>query len=77
MASQQISDALTDIGSEDEKRSFFKEHYLFLEKASRKTEDTTDSIGDGILIDSSRLPNSIRFSFTAAYTHNGIVSEEV
>lgn len=77
MASQRISDALTDIGSEDAKRSFFKEYYHFLEKTDRKTDDTTDSLEDSILIDSSGLPNSIRFPLTAVNNHNGVVSEEV
>lgn len=77
MASQRISDALTDIGSEDAKCSFFKEYYHFLEKTDRKTDDTTDSLEDSILIDSSGLPNSIRFPLTAVNNHNGVVSEEV
>lgn len=77
MSSQRISDALADIGSEDAKRGFFKEYYRFLEKTGSKTEDTPDGIEDGILIDSSGLPNSIRFPLTAVNTHNGVVSEEV
>lgn len=77
MASQRISDALTDIGSESAKRSFFKEYHRFLEKTANKANDTPGSIEDGILIDSSGLPNSIRFPLTAVNTHNGVVSEEV
>ena len=34
-------------------------------------------IDDGILIDSSGLPNSIRFPLTAVNNHNGVISEEI
>lgn len=76
MASQRISDALADIGSEDAKRCFFREYYSFLEKGSgpQNQQHGTD---DGILIDSSGLPNSIHFPLTAVNNHNGVVSEEV
>ena len=77
MASQRISDALADIGSEDARRGFFYEYFRFLERTDSKADGTPCSIGDGILIDSSGLPNSIRFPLTAVNTHNGIVSEEV
>lgn len=77
MASQRISDALADIGSEDAKRSFFKEYYRFLERTDGKNDGSACGIGDGILIDSSGLPNSIRFPLTAVNTHNGVVSEEI
>ena len=77
MSSQRISDALADIGSEDAKRCFFKEYYRFLEKTGCKADNAPNGIEDGILIDSSGLPNSIRFPLTAVNTHNGVVSEEV
>lgn len=77
MVSQRISDALADIGSEDAKRSFFQEYYHFLEKTGNKAEDIPNGMEGGILIDSSGLPNSIRFPLTAVNTHNGVVSEEV
>lgn len=77
MSSQRISDALADIGSEDAKRCFFKEYYRFLEKTGSKADNTSNGSEDGILIDSSGLPNSIRFPLTAVNTHNGVVSEEV
>ena len=35
------------------------------------------SIDDGVLIDSSGLPNSIHFPLTAVNNHNGVVSEEL
>ncbi len=78
MASQRISDALADIGSEDSKRCFFREYYKFLEKADGKELlDKPNGMDDGILIDSSGLPNSIHFPLTAVNNHNGIVSEEI
>ena len=78
MASQRISEALTDIGSEDAKRSFFKEYFRFLDKCPdfNKTK-TSQGIEDGILIDSSGLPNAIHFPLTAVNNHNGVVSEEI
>lgn len=78
MASQRISDALADIGSEDAKRSFFKEYYRFLEKnEDYEAADNPDGIADGILIDSSGLPNAIHFPLTAVNNHNGVTSEEI
>ena len=78
LASQRISDALADIGSEDAKRSFFKEYFRFLEKNNAADcKDTPDGIDDGVLIDSSGLPNSIRFPLTAVNNHNGVISEEL
>ena len=75
MASQRISDALADIGSEDAKRHFFKEYFKFL--SLKKDADESNEIDDGILIDSSGLPNSIHFPLTAVSNHNGIISEEL
>lgn len=78
MSSQRISDALADIGNEDAKRSFFKEYYRFLEKTDgSKDSGPADELHDGILIDSSGLPNAIRFPLTAVNNHNGVISEEV
>lgn len=78
MASQRISEALADIGSEDAKRSFFKEYFRFLDKCPdfNKTKPS-QGIDDGILIDSSGLPNAIHFPLTAVNNHNGVVSEEI
>lgn len=75
MASQRISEALADIGSEDAKRSFFREYIKFLEAISPRP--ASEGIDDGILIDSSGLPNAIRFPLTAVSNHNGIISQEV
>lgn len=78
MASQRISEALADIGSEDAKRHFFSEYYKFLEKdAAHKNAGHPRGVDDGILIDSSGLPNAIRCPLTAVNNHNGVVSEEI
>lgn len=75
MTSQRISEALADIGSEDAKRGFFKEYFKFL--AKRRGADDSSGIDDGILIDSSGLPNSVHFPLTAVNNHNGVISEEL
>ena len=78
LASQRISDALADIGSEDAKRNFFKEYFRFLERTNAADcKDGYEGIDDGVLIDSSGLPNSIRFPLTAVNNHNGVISEEL
>lgn len=75
MASQRISEALADIGSEDAKRSFFREYIKFLEAISPNS--ASEGIDDGILIDSSGLPNAVHFPLTAVNNHNGVISQEV
>ena len=75
MASQRISEALADIGSEDAKRSFFREYIKFLERFDSDTD--SEGIEDGILIDSSGHPNAVRFPLTAVNNHNGVISQEV
>ena len=78
MSSQRISDALADIGSEDAKRQFFKEYFHFLAKDDNvEIDKNASSFADGILIDSSGLPNAIHFPLTAVSNHNGEISEEV
>jgi len=78
MSSQRISDALADIGSEDAKRGFFKEYFRFLERREIGGKSNgIDSIDNGILIDSSGLPNAVHLPLTAVNTHNGAVSEEI
>lgn len=78
MSSQRISEALADIGSEDAKRNFFAGYYRFLEKSKNQTGSGIPyGISGGILIDSSGLPNAIRFPLTAVNNHNGTISEEV
>ena len=75
MASQRISEALADIGSEDAKRSFFREYIKFLEACNPGS--APGGIDDGILIDSSGLPNAVHFPLTAVNNHNGVISQEV
>ena len=78
MASQHISEALADIGSEDAKRSFFREYFRFLDKCPDFNKaKSSQGIDDGILIDSSGLPNAIHFPLTAVNNHNGVISEEI
>lgn len=78
MASQRISEALADIGSEDAKRGFFKEYIRFLAKCDDiPANSETHGIDDGILIDSSGLPNAIHFPLTAVNNHNGVISNEI
>jgi transposase len=74
LASQRISEVLADVGSEDAKRKFFKKYFEFLEKRDSATDE---EIGDGIVIDSTGLPNAIRFQLTAVNNHNGKISEEI
>lgn len=78
MVSQRISDALVDIGSEDAKRNFFKEYFHFLDRHSNGNQnEEPHGIEDGVLIDSSGLPNAVHFPLTAVNNHNGVVSEEI
>ncbi|MDR1110841.1 MAG: hypothetical protein LBP92_09175, partial [Deltaproteobacteria bacterium] len=69
LASQRISDFLADIGEERSLRRFFSEYIPYLGKQVSK--------GTNILIDSTGLPNCIRFPLTAVSNHNGEISNEV
>ena len=69
LTSQRISDFLTAIGDEYSQREFFKEYVPLLERLGAKTEN--------VVIDSTGLPNSIRFPLTAISNHNGEISNEV
>ena len=75
LASQRISEALSDIGSEWAKRSFFKTYSSFLEM--RKEEPKKKTVDDGILIDSTGLPNSTHLPITAVNNHGGSISQEI
>jgi hypothetical protein len=68
LTSQRISDFLSAIGKEESQRRFF-EHYL----SSLGNVKT----GANILIDSTGIPNNIRFPLTAISNHNGEISNEV
>lgn len=82
MASQRISEMLEDLGQEEAKRLFFKAYYKILAGSSAKSRaagfDLDDgTAGDGILIDSTGLPNACSLPVTAVNNHNGVISEEV
>ena len=69
LSSQRISDFLTAIGDEYSQREFFQKYFKMLDRSSSNTEN--------VLIDSTGLPNSIRFPLTAISNHNGEISNEV
>ena len=69
LSSQRISDLLAAIGREDSMRAFFNCYLGWLGAKNRE--------GENILIDSTGVPNSIRFPLTATNNHNGVISEEV
>lgn len=82
MASQRISEALDDLGSEEAKRLFFKAYYKMLaicppRKCPKSCESGDDISENGILIDSTGLPNACSLPVTAVSNHNGKISEEV
>ncbi len=77
LSSQRISEALVDIGDEEAKRNFFNVYLNFLEKNPNLANQAPCSIEDGILIDSSGMPNAIRSPLTMINNHNGIISEEI
>jgi hypothetical protein len=66
LASQRITDILREIGDEYLQRTFFKEYLRYV----------SSQCGDGILIDSTGLPNDICFPLTAINNHNGVISNE-
>lgn len=69
LVSQRISDFLADIGDENCLRGFFSEYVGYVVKSASR--------GTNILIDSTGLPNSIRFPLTAVSNHNGELNNEV
>jgi hypothetical protein len=69
LVGQRISDFLADIGDESCLRRFFSK-YIRLVAGDPAREA-------GILIDSTALPNSIRFPLTAISNHSGEISNEV
>lgn len=78
LSSQRISDALADIGSEDAKRCFFNQYVRFLAGVSGKVASGNNrAVEDGILIDSSGLPNDAHLQLTAVNNHNGVISNEI
>ena len=83
MASQRVSDALAEIGLEENRRPFYHKYIEFV--TGCRMDDTKGSFGilpdggegNGILIDSAGLPNCARMPLTAVSNHNGIISNEV
>jgi hypothetical protein len=71
LTSQRISDFLAAVGEEASLRRFFR-GYL-----SHIAGDRTYGESGNIVIDSTGLPNSIRFPLTAISNHNGEISNEV
>jgi transposase len=69
LTSQRISDFLADIGDEARLRSFFSEYIDYVSRGVSR--------GNNILIDSTGLPNCIRFPLTSVSNHNGEISNEV
>jgi len=66
LCSQRISDTMKEIGGERIQRSFFHEYLSYI----------ASLCGDSILVDSTGLPNAIKFSLTAINNHGGEISNE-
>lgn len=71
LSSPRISDMLGGIGDETVWRRFFSAYVSYLGK------DTVEATKEGILIDSTGLPNNIRMPVTAISSHNGEINNEV
>ena len=67
LSSQRLSEFLEKLGDEAEQRMFFKKYLLAL---------TNGKCKDGILIDSTGLPNAIDFPLNAISNHAGVVNNE-
>ena len=81
MASQRISEALVLAGMEESKRDFFSAYYSYIKKLDARAKklswmECVDGTGEGILIDSTGLPNSAHLPVTAVSSHNGEISNE-
>ena len=68
LTSQRISDFLEAIGEERSQRAFFQAYLPYLQGTGLNTGN--------VAIDSTGLPNSIRFPLTAISNHNGDISNE-
>lgn len=66
LQSQRVSEILMELGDEFYQRAFFKEYLRYI----------SSKCGRGILVDSTGLPNDIRFPLTAINNHNGVISNE-
>lgn len=67
LASQRISEFFKFLGNEQVQRRFFPQ-YLSMVSEGQKNH--------GILVDSTGMPNDIRFPLTAINNHNGVISNE-
>jgi hypothetical protein len=67
MESQRVSEFLKALGNERIERNFFPK---YLAKISEGQKD------HGIIVDSTGMPNDIRFPLTAVNNHNGVISNE-
>jgi transposase len=66
LSSQRISETLRVIGDERIQRDFFKDYLRYI----------APQCGNGILVDSTGLPNDIHFPLTAINNHGGEISNE-
>jgi len=66
LSSQRISELLKTIGDESMQRVFFREYLRYI----------AQYCGNGILVDSTGLPNDICFPLTAVNNHGGEISNE-
>lgn len=83
LSSQRISDALAEIGLEENRRKFY--HAFINFTLNFKMTDTKpdfgmlpeEATGNGVLMDSTGLPNASKMAVTAVNNHNGVISNEV
>ncbi len=68
LSSQRISDFLRDIGDEQIQRDFFKHYLSSFAKAKKK---------EGVIIDSTALPNQIHFPFNAWGYNDGSIDKQI
>ena len=66
LSSQRISEALKSVGDEAVVRGFFEKYLRYI----------ASMVGSGVLIDSTGLPNDIRFPLTEISNHGGEISNE-
>lgn len=89
LKSQCIDDLLETMGKEATIQKFFEKYIPFIRslsdsvykkkgsKNAHKTDPGKDDLGNYILIDSTVMPDCIRFPLTAVSDHNGKISNEV
>lgn len=66
LPSQRVSEILRLLGDEALQRSFFSKYLTYI----------SSKIHGSVLIDSTGLPNDIRFPLSAINNHNGVISNE-